>query len=130
MYVKYKCHHDLILYFQAKPNSFRIQKHIEEIRKVWDEWDLQDGVLDDELDFISFYNGFMRPYFGCYRCEETKKALKAIDMDKDGKVDWKEFALYLKWAGNQYPDIESSQELITVAFRKGIIPAMMDELLQ
>ena len=25
--------------------------------------------------------------------------LCAIDMDNDGNVEWKEFALYLKWAG-------------------------------
>ena len=107
-----------------------MQAHIDAIRKVWDEWDNRDGHIDDELDFIDFYNAFMIPYFGCYRCEETKKALQAIDMDNDGKVDWKEFAVYLKWAANQYPETETAEQLLDIAFQKGIIPAMMDELLK
>ena len=59
---------------------------IEEIRAMWDEWDLRDGTKDDMLEFDAFYNGFMAPYFGCYRCDETKKALRAIDMDNNGVV--------------------------------------------
>ena len=53
---------------------------------MWDEWDLRDGTKDDMLEFDAFYNGFMAPYFGCYRCDETRKALKAIDMDNNGVV--------------------------------------------
>ena len=101
---------------------------IEEIRVMWDEWDLRDGQKDDILEFDAFYNGFMAPYFGCYRCDETKKALKAIDMDSDGKVDWNEFALYLKWAARQYPQTKTAEELLSVAFRKGLVPAMRDEI--
>ena len=97
---------------------------------MWDEWDLRDGTIDDELDFFAFYNGFMAPYFGCYRCEETRKALQCIDMDKDGTVDWKEFEVYLKWAAYQYPDTETAEELLDIAFRKGILPAMQDELVK
>lgn len=40
---------------------------IQEVRVMWDEWDLKDGVKDDMLDFDAFYNGFLAPYFGCYR---------------------------------------------------------------
>ena len=50
-------------------------------------------------------------------------------MDNDGQVDWKEFALYLKWAGRQYPETRSVEELIDIAFRKGLIPAMQDVIL-
>ena len=50
---------------------------------------------DDCLEFDSFYNGFMAPFFGCFRCDDTRKALSAIDMDSDGRVDWSEFSLYL-----------------------------------
>ena len=95
---------------------------------MWDEWDLRDGEKDDILEFDAFYNGFMAPYFGCYRCDETKKALKAIDMDSDGKVDWNEFALYLKWAARQYPQTKTAEELLSIAFRKGLVPAMRDEI--
>jgi len=115
---------------KAEPKSLRIKELIEEIRAMWDEWDLSDGVKDDILDFDAFYNGFMAPYFGCYRCDETKLALKAIDMDADGKVDWNEFVLYLKWAGRQYPDVEGAEELLSIAFRKGLIPAMQDEVIK
>ena len=50
-----------------EPKSKRIQELIAEIRAMWDEWDLRDGQKDDELEFDAFYNGFMAPYFGCYR---------------------------------------------------------------
>ena len=84
----------------------------------------------NQLAFDAFYNGFLAPYFGCYRCDETKCALKAIDMDQDGTVDWKEFALYLKWAIREYPETKTAEELLTIAFRKGLIPAIKDELLK
>ena len=65
---------------------------IADVRTMWDTWDLQDEVKgDDCLQYDTFYNGFMAPYFGCFRCDDTKRALKAIDMDKDGLVDWNEF---------------------------------------
>ena len=107
------------------------QSLIEEVRKRWDAWDLKEEEQgDDCLEFDSFYDGFLGPYFGCYRCEDTKQALQAIDMDKDGKVDWGEFLVYLKWALHEYPEISSEGELIDVAFRKGLIPAMRDELFE
>ena len=104
---------------------------INEVRKVWDEWDIEeDKEIDDCLKFQPFYNGIMAPYFGCLKCRDTIKALQAIDMDNDDHIDWNEFLLYLKWALRQYPDIKNADELLSVAFRKGIIPAMQDELLR
>ncbi|KAJ8051178.1 hypothetical protein HOLleu_04643 [Holothuria leucospilota] len=101
------------------------------VRKIWDEWDLRDEVQGDEmLQFDTFYDGFMAPYFSCYRCNDTKKALQAIDMDEDGMVDWNEFETYLKWALNEYPKIGTVEELLDIAFRKGLIPAMQDEFLK
>ena len=80
------------------PNEAHGQELINEIRQMWNEWDLrEESKRDDELDFDSFYNGFMAPYFSFYRCEDiTKRALKAIDIDGDSRVDWKEFVLCLK----------------------------------
>ena len=107
-----------------------IQKLIQELRQQWDEWDLRDNdQIDDLLDFNSFYNGFMASYFGCYRCDETRKALKALDMNNDGWIDWKEFLVYLKWAGNAYPQTETAQQLLSIAFKEGLLPAMQDVLL-
>ena len=109
----------------------RHQEIIREIRSYWDQWDLADEVQGDErLQFDSFYHGFMAPYFGCYRCPDTKQALQALDMDTDGYVDWNEFLVYIKWALRQYPDLERSSEVLEVAFEKGIIPAMRDEMIK
>ena len=108
------------------------QHLLRKVREMWDTWDLQESIelIGDEcLEFDSFYNGFMAPYFGCFRCDDTRKGLMAIDMDSDGRVDWSEFSLYLKWALRQYPNIKDVDELLSVTFRNGIIPAMQDELL-
>lgn len=103
------------------------------VRKVWDEWDLKEEEGDrgdNRLGFYPFYNAFMAPYFGCYECEDSKKGLKAIDMDKNGLVDWNEFCVYLKWALRQYPNIDTTEGLLAKAFTRGLIPAMQDELLK
>jgi Ca2+-binding EF-hand superfamily protein len=113
-----------------KPETLHGEKLIAQIRESWDVWDLRDGVKDDQLEFDAFYNGFMAPYFGCYRCDTTRRALKAIDMDEDGQVDWNEFSLYLKWAIREYPETKDAEELLSIAFRKGLIPAMQDEVLK
>jgi Ca2+-binding EF-hand superfamily protein len=114
-----------------KLTSAAAEKLIGEVRVIWDEWDLKDEVQGDEcLEFDSFYNGFMSPYFGCFRCEDTKKGLQAIDMDNDGYVDWSEFLVYLKWALHEYPGITNVDELLSTTFQKGLIPAMQDEILK
>lgn len=69
----------------------------------------------------------MAPYFGCYRCVDTKQALKAMDMDNDGYVDWNEFLVYIKWALHQYPNVDNADQVLSIAFEKGLISAMRDE---
>ena len=105
---------------------------IKEIRTRWDEWDSKDKVQnDDMLEFNQFYNGFMAPYFACYRCNDTLKAIQALDMDSDGSIDWNEFMVYVKWAIKQYGnEINDADECLEIAFRKGLIPAMRDELVK
>ena len=111
--------------------SSHAQNLIQEVREMWDTWDVRDKVQgDDMLEYDSFYNGFMAPYFSCYRCNDSKKAIQALDMDADGQIDWNEFLVYLKWAMRQYPNIEDSQELLDITFRKGLIPAMRDEMIK
>ena len=101
---------------------------IKEIREFWDFWDSKEENQGDGcLQFDSFYHSFMAPYFGCYRCEDTKKSLKALDMDRDGLIDWNEFLVYIKWALNEYPDVTTADEVLSIAFEKGLIPAMRDE---
>lgn len=101
---------------------------IEEIRELWDFWDSAElQQRDNCLQFDSFYHGFMAPYFGCYRCVDTKQALKAMDMDNDGYIDWNEFMVYIKWALHQYPNVDNADDLLSIVFEKGLIPAMRDE---
>ena len=77
------------------------------------------------LEFDSFYNGFMAPYFGCYRCVDTKAAFLALDIDKDGLADWEEFKLFLIYALEEHPDrIAELEDLLNIAFIKGILPLM------
>ena len=84
-------------------------------------------VLKQQCLFDSFYGAFMAPYIGCYACPDAKQAMKAIDMDADGLVDWHEFMVYIKWALHEYPDVKTVDDLLSIAFLKGIIPAMRDE---
>ena len=116
---------------KVEVQQLRHKELLEKVRAIWDTWDLQEASElqgDDCLEFDSFYNGFMAPYFGCFRCDDTRKGLAAIDMDQDGRIDWNEFSLYLKWAVREYPDIKDADELLSVTFRKAIIPAMHDEV--
>ena len=104
------------------------QALIKEIREEWDFWDSKERLQkDDRLQFDSFYHCFMQPYFGCYRCVTTKKGLQALDMDEDGYIDWNEFLVYIKWALRQYPEVSNADELMSIVFEKGLVPAMRDE---
>ena len=114
----------------AKLTEPHHQGIIDEIKREWDEWDSQEKKKDNCLHFDSFYHGFMQPYFGCYRCVDTRLAFKAIDMDADGLVEWNEFLVYIKWALHEYPDITTADETLQIAFEKGLIPAMRDEKLK
>ena len=114
----------------ANVESVHAENLIDEVRRIWNKWDIKEEEQnDDQLMFCSFYNGFMAPYFGCFMCDDTQKALQAINMDNDGYIDWNEFLVYLKWAMRQYPNIKDVDELLSCAFNKGIIPAMRDEVL-
>ena len=97
-----------------EPKRVHAQQLIDEIRAMCDDWDLRDGERDYKLEFDAFYDGFLAPYFGCYRCDETKLALKAINMDEDGSVDWNEFSLYLNWAIREYPETPIAEEVAAV----------------
>ena len=85
-----------------------------------------DTIQDGMLEFDRFYNGFMAPYFGCYRCTDTKKAFAALDMDKDGLADWEEFKLFLIYALEEHPDrIAELEDLLNIAFIKGIFTVLL-----
>ena len=51
-------------------------------------------------------------------------------MDNDGYVEWSGFLVYLKWALREYPDIATQEQLVDIAFRKGLMPAMRNELVK
>ena len=113
---------------ETTKNQPHIDHLIKEIKELWDLYDAKDGDSDDTLTFENFYNGFMAPYFGCYRCEDSQAGLKVMDLDYDGTIEWTEFKYFLIWAGRQYPDVMNIKELMDKTFRNGIIPAMLDEL--
>jgi hypothetical protein len=119
---------EVITVVKLKSNAHR--QLISDVKDIWNEWDISEGKSgDNRLEFYSFYNGFMAPYFGCYECEDSRKGLVALDMDHDNAVDWEEFEVYLKWALNQYPDTANIEELLNTAFQKALIPAMQDALI-
>ena len=112
---------------KSRVKNLHIRRLIADIKKEWDIWDGRDQVIDDRLTFDNFYVGFMAPYFGCYRCEDSQLGLKALDIDHDGMIHWYEFEFFLIWAGREYPEVENAQELLDKAFRFGLIPAMKYE---
>ena len=89
-----------------------------------------DANEDDSLIFENFYAGFMQPYFGCPKCPETKAAMSAINVVKDDKISWQEFEVFLKWAGKEYPQTETAEDLLEIAFRDGVAIAMRDEIIK
>ncbi|CAH1788933.1 unnamed protein product, partial [Owenia fusiformis] len=112
-------------------NGTKLGPHVEyligEVRKIWDELDTREGEADNMLKFDSFYNGFLAQYFS-KGGPDTRKALKALDMDADGMIDWSEFLVYLTWAANEFPKTETPEELLAIAFTEAIIPASRDEI--
>ena len=97
-------------------------------------------ISNDFLTFDKFYHGFMQPYFGCYRCQVTKNALKVLDVNNTGTIEWHEFCTYIDGTLNQYHDLilgthakvsgidEMAQLCLKLTFEKGIIPAMRDRV--
>ena len=109
-------------------NEKHVEKLIADIKVKWDIWDSRDDCVDDRLTFDNFYFGFMSHFISCSRGREIDIGLRALDMDDDGMIDWSEFKFYLVWAGRQYPNVQSSDDLLDKAFRFGLIPAMKDEI--
>merc|ERR1719233_962066 len=101
----------------AEDKSLHITRLIEQIKKEWDTLDSRDGEHDDHLTFDDFYFGFMAPYFGGHRCEDSLRGLEALDVDEDGLIEWNEFKFYLIWAGRQHPNVENRTQLLDFAFR-------------
>jgi len=62
---------------REKEQGPHAERLMAEVRRRWDEWDMrEDSTRDDMLMFDTFYNAFMAPYFSCYRCNDTHKALQ------------------------------------------------------
>ena len=86
-------------------------------------------LFDDALEFETFYQKFLKPYYQNIKCEDARKALKALDMDKDGKVEWSECMVYVKWAIYEYPDISDLDELLS-AFTDQLMHSMKKQMIQ
>jgi len=113
---------------QQEANSAHGELLIRQAREKWDLFDCRESEekqCDGCLEFDSFYNGFMAPYFGCYHCTDTHEAFHTLDMDKNGMADWEEFKLFLIYALEEHPDrIVELEDLLNIAFLKGILPLM------
>ena len=115
-----------------KVNTSHWKELRSQLRGIWNELDgskesNQQG--DDAVEFETFFNRFLQPYYPNIRCKGVREAFKALDMDKNGKVEWSEWMVYVKWAIYEYPEIIDLDELLSVAFKKGLFMAMQDEIL-
>ena len=46
-------------------------------------------------------------------------------------VEWQEFMVYIKWAYVEYSDeITTVDDILRIAFVKGVIPCMQDEIIR
>ena len=80
---------------------------------------LVDGK--EEMDYSTFYEAYLQPYFGCFTCERTRFVLDAIDLNDDGNLAWKEWRFWCLWALHEYPDqITSIEDLHSVILRNAI----------
>ena len=102
-----------------------------QLRTIWDELDGTeelDQQGDDALEYETFYHRFLQPYYPKIKSGDARKALKALDINNDGKVEWSECMVYVKWAITEYPEISDLEELLSVTFKKGLFMAMQNEV--
>ena len=58
----------------------------------------------------------MAPHFGCYQSGDTTWVFKVIDVNANRSMDWNEFMVYVKWVLNEYPEVETADEVTAIAF--------------
>ena len=84
------------------------------INELWNRWESADHRQKD--DSLQFDQGFMAPHFGCYQSSDTTRAFKTVDVDANRSMDWNEFMVYVKWVLNEYPEVETADEVTAIAF--------------
>ena len=78
---------------------------------------------ENSMDFLAFYEAYLKPYFGCFSCPRTRFVLGAIDLDGDNNVTWEEWRFWCLWALHQYSDeIIGIEDLNHVVLRNAILP--------
>lgn len=93
---------------------------LKQAKECFNEY-LVDGK--NELDYSTFYEAYLQPFFGCFTCERTRFVLDAIDLNDDGNLAWEEWRFWCLWALNQYPDqITCVEDLHSVVLRNAILP--------
>ena len=97
------------------------------LRDKWDACNSEGGLGADKIDYRTFYNHFMKSFSTTLNNMERRKAVKIIDIEKDGMIYWNNFLVYIKWAIIEYPDICDLNQLLSVTFKQGIIPATEDK---
>ena len=101
-------------------------KHLEEQEKLLLEAETvfryylhedEEDIKGLALDFSSFYAAYLQPYIGCFACPRTRFVIDAIDLDKDGSVQWEEWRFWFLWALREYPsEIANVDDLHRSAF--------------
>ena len=101
---------------------------IHQLREKWDGChDSKEEFEVDELDYRTFYDCFMNSFFTSVNYMDRRKAVRIIDIERGGKICWNSFLVYIKWAIIEYPNICTLNELLSVTFKQGIIPATEDK---
>ena len=55
------------------------------------------GVLQDEMDYFTFYHAFLITYISCYQCTKFDAIMQVIDIDSSGTISWDEISFNAKW---------------------------------
>lgn len=110
---------------KSQLNGAQADSLVDEVKRIWIEWGSEEITPQkQQLSFNSFFYGMMEPYFDGFDRDEAQTALKALDLNLKGFIGWDDFSVYLKWATRQYPELTSVDDLLSITFRKGLIPVM------
>jgi len=93
-----------------------------ELRGLWDGVAQEDGD-DENLDWASFYEGFMGRYFSSLAAPDTQACLQVLDLAGDGVISWDELAWRACFVIREY-EPEDMEGVLNGIFVRLLIPMM------